>query len=74
MGQRSSVRSPEPQLAVGPSFHLISLLVHGAVMAATEHREIRECGGTALSPVADVMPMTERDAAAREPTAAVAMV
>ena len=36
IGQGSSVRSPEPQLAVGLSFHLISLLVDGAMMAPTE--------------------------------------
>ena len=73
MGQRSSVRSPEPQLAVGLSLHLISLLVHSAVMAPAQHREIRERGGPALRPVAEVMPLAERHATAREPAAAIAM-
>jgi hypothetical protein len=33
---RSSVRSPESQFAVGLSFHPVSLLVDGAVMAPTQ--------------------------------------
>ena len=74
IGQRSSVRSPEPQLAVGLSVHLISLLMDGAVVAPTEHREVRERGGPALGPVAEVMALAEWQAAAREPTAAVAVV
>ena len=72
--QTSSVRSPEPQLSVGLSFHLVPLLVDGAVMAPAEHREIRERGGPALGPVAEVMALPERHATAREPAAAVAMV
>jgi hypothetical protein len=74
VGQRSSIRSPEPQLAVGLSFDLISLLVDRAVVAPAEHREIRERGGSALGPVTDMMALAERQAAAREPAAAVAMV
>ena len=74
IGQRSSVRSPEPQLAVGLSFHLISLFVHGAVMAPAEEREVRKRGGPALGPVADVMPLPERQSAARKAAAVIAMV
>ena len=74
VGQRSSVRSPEPQLAVGLPFHLISLLVDSAVMAPTEEREVRKRGGPALSPMTDVMPLAKRHAAAREPAAAITMV
>jgi len=40
IGQESAVRSPEPQLAVGLSFHLVSLLVDGAVMPPAERREV----------------------------------
>jgi hypothetical protein len=36
VGQRLSVRSPEPQFAVGLSFHLKPLLVDGAVVPPTE--------------------------------------
>ena len=74
IGQTSSIRSPEPQLAVRLAFHLISLLVDGAVMPPTQHREVRERGGPALSPVADVMPLAEWQIAAREPAAVVAVM
>ena len=74
IGQRSPVRSPEPQLAVGLLFHLVSLLVDGAVMAPAEHHEVRKRGRPALGPVMDVMALAERQAAAREPAAAVAVV
>ena len=56
----SSVRSPEPQLTIEESLDLEALLVDGAMMAPAEHREVRERGGAALSPVADVMPLAER--------------
>jgi hypothetical protein len=46
----------------------------GAVMPATEQREVRERGRAALRPVADVMPLPEPHATAREAAAAVAMV
>ena len=47
--KRSSVGSPESQLAVGLSFHLVSLLVDRPMMAPAEHREVRERGGPALA-------------------------
>ena len=74
VGQRSSIRSPEPQLAVGLPFHLVALLVDRAVMAPAEHREVRERGGAALSPVTDVMALAKRQIAAREPAGAVAVM
>ena len=74
IGQGSTIRSPEPELAVGLSFHLISLFVDGAMMQPAEHRQVRERGGPALCPVADVMPLAEKQSAAREPAAAIAMV
>jgi hypothetical protein len=74
IGQKSSVRSPESQLAVGLSFHLIPLLVDGAVMAPTEHREVRERGGSAVSPVTDVMTLAERPPAARKAATTVAVM
>ena len=74
IGQRPSVRSPETQLAVGLSFHLISLFVDGAVMAPAEHREVRERRGPALGPVTDVMTLAERQFAAWEAATVVAIV
>jgi len=74
LGQEPAVRAAEPKLAVGLSIDLVTLLVDGAMMAATEQREIRQRGGTALRPVTDVMPLAEPRAAAAEAAAAIAMV
>ena len=56
------------------AIHLIFLLVNGAVMPATEQREIRERSGTAVCSVANVMSLAEPHPAAGEATAAVAVV
>jgi hypothetical protein len=74
LGQRPAVRAVESKLAVRLSIEPIALFVDGAVMPATEQREIRERRGAALSPVTDVMALAEADPAAREAAAAVAMV
>src|SRR2546428_6687429 len=74
LGQKLAVRAAEPKLAVGVSIELVTLLVNGAVVAATEHGEIRERGGAPLGPVTDVMSLSEPDPAAREPAAAVAVM
>jgi hypothetical protein len=72
--ERLSVGSREPQRAVRLSLDAVALLVDGAVVAPTEHREVRERGGAAVGPVADVMALPERQPAAREPAAAVAVM
>jgi hypothetical protein len=74
LGQQSAVGSAEPKLAVRLSIERIALFVDGAVMTATEQREIRECGGASMGPVTDVVPLTEANPAAREAAAAVAVV
>jgi len=56
------------------SIELVALLVDGAVVAATEHGEIRERGGASLRPMTDVMPLAEADPAAREAAAAVSVM
>jgi hypothetical protein len=70
----AGVRAPELQPAVRLALDLEALLVDRAVMTTAEHREIRQRGGAAVSPVADVMTLPEANSAAREATAAVAMV
>jgi hypothetical protein len=62
---------PEPERAIGLAVDLKALLVHRAVVAATQQGEVRERGGAAAGPVTQVMPLAERHPAAREPTAAV---
>ena len=65
LGQEPAVRPPELQRAVGLSIDLVALLVHRAVVPATEQGEVRERGRAALRPVTDVMALAE--AAARSP-------
>jgi hypothetical protein len=43
-------------------------------VATTEQREIRQRGGAAVSPVANLMALTESHATAREATASIAVV
>ncbi len=73
-GEEPPVRPPELERAVGLSLHLVALLVDRAVVTATEQREVGERGRAALRPVADVMPLTERQSAAREAATPVPMV
>src|SRR5712664_1910510 len=72
--QQPVVRPPEGELSVGVSLHPVALFVDRTVVSATEHREIRESRGTAIGPVADVMPLAERAATPGESTAVVAML
>jgi hypothetical protein len=74
VGEDSSVRSPEAQLAVRPAFDLIAVLVDGSMMAPTEQSQVRQCGRSSLGPVADVMALTEPHAATGEAAAIVAMM
>ena len=70
-GQRPAVGPPEPERTVRLTIDLVALLVHRAVVPATEQREVRERGRAALRPVTDVMSLAERDSAAREAAAAI---
>ena len=74
LGENPPVRAAELKLAVRSSIERVALLVHGAVVPATEQREIRERGGTAVRPVADVMPLAEPHATAWEAAAPVPVV
>ena len=66
--------SPEPELVIVESLDLIALLVDRPMMPPAQQREIRQRRGPALGPVPDVMALRDAHAAAREPTAAVAML
>src|SRR5204863_7804262 len=69
-----AILATECQRAVGLSFDLITLLMHRAVMPATEHRQIRQRRRTAARPVVDVMALGDTHATARESTPAVSML
>jgi len=73
LGQKLAVGTVEPKLAVGLAIYPVAFLVHRTMVPATEHREVRERGGPAQGPVADVMPLDEAGPAAREAAPAVAM-
>jgi hypothetical protein len=64
----------EPERAVGLSIDLKAFLVDRAVVPPTEQREVRERGRAASGPVADMVPLTEPDAAAGKAAAAVPML
>ena len=72
--QRSAVRPPELERAVGLSIDLVALLVYRAMVPATEEREVRQRGRPALRPVPHVMSLAKREAAARKVAAAVPVV
>ena len=55
--QRSTVRPPELERAVGLSIHLVAFFVDRAVVPATEQREVRQRGRAALRPMPHVMPL-----------------
>jgi hypothetical protein len=74
VGDEPAIRAPELQCAVGLSIDLIALLVHRAVVPVTEQGEVRERGRVPVRPMADVMALAERDPAAREATALVAVM
>ena len=74
IGQGTAVRPPELERAVGLSIHLVALLVDRAMVPATEEREVRQRGRAALRPVAHVMPLAQREAAAREAAATIPVV
>ena len=59
IGQRPSVRPTELERAVGLSIHLVALLVHRAMVPATEEREVRERSRPALRPVLHVMSLAQ---------------
>jgi hypothetical protein len=73
LGQGPAVGPPEPERAVGLSIDLIALLVDRAVVPATQEREVRKRGRAALRPVAEMVPLGEAAAAAREAAAPVAV-
>jgi hypothetical protein len=72
--QRPAIRPPESQRPVRPARDLITLLVHGPMMPTAEQREVRERGGPAVRPVAEMMTLPEADTTAGEAATPVPMV
>ena len=74
LGQRSAVRPAEAECTIWVSFDQKAFFVDRPVVPPTEQGEVRERREATLSPVPDVMPLTEPDAAPWEAAAAVAML
>jgi hypothetical protein len=72
--QRVAIRPLEPELAVWPARNLEAILVHRAMMPATEHREVGQRRRSSVRPVAEMMPLAEGQATAREAAAVVPSV
>jgi len=72
--QEPAVGAPETERAIGLSLDLIALFVNSAMVPTTEQGEIREDCSAAVRPVTDVMTLAERQPAAREATAVIAML
>jgi hypothetical protein len=74
LGQKQAARPAELKLAIRLSVELITLFVDGAVMAATQKRQVRERRGAAVRPVPDVMALAKPHSAAREAATPVTML
>ena len=74
LGKQPAVRSPEVERAVWLSIDLIAFLVHRAVVAATEQREVQERSWAPVRPMMEVMALPERQPTARKAAALVAVV
>jgi hypothetical protein len=72
--QQSAIRTAEPQLTIRLSRDLEALFMDRAVVPIADECEVGQRRGPTLGPVPDVMPLPEAHTAAREATAAVAML
>jgi len=73
VGERTAVGTAKSERVVVPVGHLKALFVDGSMVATAKQDEIAERGGTTLGPVANVVPLPDAHAAAREPACPVAM-
>lgn len=67
VGERTAVGTAKGERVVVPVGHLKALFVDGSMVATAKQDEIAERGGTTLGPVANVVPLPDAHAAAREP-------
>jgi len=62
------------ELPIRQTLHLKAFLVYGSMVTTAQQREIRQRRGATIRPVRDVMALGEARPAARETTAAIAML
>jgi len=73
-GKNSTIRTAEAKLTVCSSNDPVAFLVNRSMMPATQEGQVRKRGGASVSPVMDVMALSESHVATRKATAAVAMM
>jgi hypothetical protein len=69
-----TIRTAEAQLAVRLAIDSIAFLVNRPMMPATQERQVRQRGRASLSPVTDVMALSESHVATGKPATAVSMM
>jgi hypothetical protein len=72
--QSSTVRTAEAKLAVCLAIDSIAFLVNRPMMPATQDGQVRQRGWASLSPVTDMMALSESHVAAGKATAAVSVM
>jgi hypothetical protein len=72
--QQPAVGPAESQLAIRLSVNAEAFFVHRVVMATTEQSEIRERRRSTVSPVTDVVALSDPNATAREGAPAISML
>ena len=73
-GKNPTVRTAEAKLAVRPSIDSIAFLVNRPMMPATKEGQVRKRGRASLSPVTDVMALSESHVATGKATTAVSVM
>jgi hypothetical protein len=73
-GKNLTVRTAEAKPAVRLSIDSVAFLVHRSMMPATEQSEIRKRGWASLSPVPDVMALSESHLTTGKATTAVSVM
>src|SRR5580765_735186 len=74
VGNNVTIRPSEPQLAIRVAIDLVALLVNAAMVTATQHDQIGERGGPAVSPVVNVVALNKAQSTSREAATMVTML
>jgi hypothetical protein len=73
-GKNLTIRTAEAQLAVRLAIDSIAFLVNRPMMPATQERQVRQRGRASLSPMTDVMALSESHVATGKPATAVSVM
>ena len=73
-GKNSTIRTAEAKLTVCSSNDPVAFLVNRSMMPATQKGQVRKRGGASLSPVTDVMALSESHMTTGKATTAVSVM